>query len=152
MGPAVCAAGIRRWEFFIKSSCDNANLFFQTLEAMVVQDITLSSTQNLRDQSLFAVSQPQQRDVWEKDNAKIVGYATDIQGICHTIHRIGNLKQFGYWNLETRTQILIKFKKNVETGEYMSDLGTLSAITPTKQAESRLNETSLLGQESAYLR
>ena len=133
-------------------SCDNANLFFQTLEAMVVQDITLSSTQNLRAQSLFAVSQPQQRDDWERDNAKIVGYVTDIQGICHTIHRIGNLKKFGYWNPETRTQTLIKFKKNVETGDYMSDLGTLSTITPTKQAESRPNEISLLGQDSAYLR
>jgi hypothetical protein len=37
MGPAVCAAGIRRWEFFIKSSYNETNKL--TLEQVnVTQD------------------------------------------------------------------------------------------------------------------
>ena len=33
MGPAVCAAGIRRWEFFIKSSGKKSSLFPLVLTA-----------------------------------------------------------------------------------------------------------------------
>ena len=118
-------------------SCDNANLFFQILEAMVIED----RAQNLHTKSFFALATHQRRDIWERDNVKIVGYITDKEGSCHTIHRIGNLKKFSYWNPETNKPTQIAFKKNAETGEYLSDLGLLSTTPPAKQSECKLESS-----------
>jgi hypothetical protein len=80
MGPAVCAAGIRRWEFFIKSRNRQKDFDLQMILGPVLRDVMAENMRAEENQQLVLISRLGD-EVYanDEDNNRFIPYKTQIQ-------------------------------------------------------------------------